>query len=226
MRELVADGADTRIEYTLLSIELRTDNLVATSVGIYRLSVESQCVKSCICERILMWPDGAWLTTSRLALASIDDIHLLYLAIIVPVVFAKVNLTFDSIAGVDNHLWRIRIILITCSLTIKLIRMLELYGSYDIESEVELAVTLIEEIVVNTTNSSIVIGISHLVEHILIERLDIIRTWSECQHILRIFERHILKLNQDNKSFLLTFPCHSQSFSKRLRTKVYLLLSL
>ena len=34
MRELVADGADTRIEYTLLAIELRTDNLVATSVGI------------------------------------------------------------------------------------------------------------------------------------------------------------------------------------------------
>ena len=41
--------------------------------------------------------------------------------------------------------------------------MLELYGSYDIEREVELTITLVEEIVVNTTDSTVIIGISHLV---------------------------------------------------------------
>ena len=55
----MTDGTDTRIEHTLLAIEVRTDNLIATSVCIYRLSVECQCVKSCIGKGILVWPDGA-----------------------------------------------------------------------------------------------------------------------------------------------------------------------
>ena len=105
-------------------------------------------------------------------------------------------------------------------------RMLELYGSYDIESEVELTITLVEEIVVNTTDSTVIIGISHLVEHVLIECLDIFLTWFERQHILWVFESHIFELNQDDESFLFTLPCHSQSFSERLRIDMHLMLFL
>ena len=222
----MTDSTDTRIVDTRLLIHLRTNDFIATSVCIYRLSVECQCVKSCIGKGILVWPDGTWLTTCCLTLTGIDDINLLYFAIIIPVVLTEVYLPLNSIAGINNHLWCIRIIHISCSLTIKLMRMLELYGSYDIESEVELTITLVEEIVVNTTDSTVIIGISHLVEHVLIECLDIFLTWFERQHILWVFESHIFELNQDDESFLFSLPCHSQSFSERLRIDMYLMLFL
>ena len=163
-----------------------------------------------------MWPDGISITASRLTLTSIDDINLLNLAIAVPVVLTEVYLLLDSIASINNHLRCIRIILTTCVLTIIFIRMLELYGSDDIESEVELTVALVEEIIMYTSNSTVIIRISLLVKHILIERLDIILTWSECQYVLRVLESHILKLNQDNKSFLFTFPSRTEALPERL----------
>ena len=73
--------------------------------------------------------------------------------------------------------------------------MSQLHGSNDIKGKVEPTVALVLEIVVHTPDSPIVVLITLLVKHLLIEGLDVRLTWSECENILWIGEGLVCELH-------------------------------
>ena len=88
--ELMAHGADTA--YVALAVELGT-----AGIGVDGHAVELQLAGAVAVllgrvEVVLMGPDGVGSTTVGLAHAGIDHIHLVYIAVIVPVVVGEVHL--------------------------------------------------------------------------------------------------------------------------------------
>ena len=102
--------------------------------------------------------------------------------------------------------------------------MAELHRSDDIEREVEPAVALVEEVVVYAADGPVVVGISRHVQHLVVERPDIVLARLECQDVPGVTESHVLELYQDDKAFLFPFPRVAEPLSEGFGGRLHPLL--
>ena len=137
-----------------------TVDLVATGVGInhHILQHQSVFVVPVFNERCHMGPDDSGVLTGIvvLAMSGIKQEHLIHLAVVVPVVVLKLHLIRDSTTSLLHQFSHIlvepaRRISPVDVLTVIGMLMLGLDGTYDIEHQIELSVTLSMEIVADTT---------------------------------------------------------------------------
>ena len=63
----MTDGSYPRIIQSLHTVQLCSNNLITTCVGVNRLSIEMERTQSCVRERILMWPNRVCIATRSLA---------------------------------------------------------------------------------------------------------------------------------------------------------------
>ena len=84
------------------------------------------------------------------ALASIDDIHLIYIIVTVPVIVGEVHLIVGSFTGLNDHGGGVLVVALFTILVLAIIRHVVWHGigSYDIKFEIKLATALVVEIVV------------------------------------------------------------------------------
>ena len=204
MGKLVADGADTHVEHPFLAVQFGADYLVAARIGVNGDTIEVQRLISTVAQGIFVWPDRIFVAASGLSLSGIDDVDLFHFTVIIPVIVGKVDLIFDGIAGVDHHLRCVSIIPIVGMSAVISIGMVEGDRAGHVKGEVELAVALIEEIVVHAADGTALgVGIAVLVEHVVIECLDICLARAERQHISGVDEILVAELHEDDESFFL-----------------------
>ena len=116
-------------------------------------------------ELILVRPDGLESSPLCLAITSIDDVHLIHLAVVVPVVIGKVHRAVCQSACLGHHLGRV--LVITVRVVLSVIAQLATHRDrpHDIEREIKLPIALTVEVVVNGA-SHVIVRISLLVEEI------------------------------------------------------------
>ena len=154
-----------------------------------------------------MRPDGVRITPRCLTLTGIKHINLLHFLVAIPVIISKVHLSFHGVTGVNDHLCRVFIIAFLGPSTVKLRWLRERNRTNDIEREVERTVTLVEEIVVNTTYGvAFLILIARHIQHMVIQSLDILLRSRLCPDVSRVPELRILELNEDHQALFLPCP--------------------
>ena len=98
-----------------------------------------------------MWPNGVGASSVSLALAGIDDIHLIYISVAIPVIVGKVDDIVHTFACFYNHFSRPQVIVSIVVCTIVGLVVFKLYWTYNVEIEDEVAVALGSKIVAYAT---------------------------------------------------------------------------
>ena len=168
--------------------------LTAASVGINRNAVEVERMTNSGRESPLVRPNGSFLGVAvvGLAIAGIDNIDLINLAVVVPVVVGKVDRIDNSIAALYNHLTRTLIVAIFIIFAIIFHVVCQLNRSYHIESQSEKTIALGNEIVLYAANEAFVANIVVSIQNI-----------QELFLGVDGFEFHISIFHQDDKTLEL-----------------------
>ena len=167
MAELVAHGTDAG-NGTCLAVEF-----AAAGVGIDFHAVEGlrAVAVSIILSRgevPLVWPDGGTGSAVGFALACIDDIDLVDLAVAVPVVVGEVDVVVDKFQGLDDHLGGIFVVALSVVSAIVGLGLGYSHRSDNIKREFELPLALSVEVVVHGA-FEVAVGEVFLVGDALIE---------------------------------------------------------
>ena len=191
VRELVTDS--THATNFAASVELGTAGIGAD------LQVLGHSNRTCSLAVVLgsvqivgMRPDGFLITAVSFAHTGIDHIHLVYLAIIVPVVLLPVgHLVLGQVDGLDNHLCRTQVAAFRVVAAVIAGFMTDRHRTYDVEVELKLSAALSLEIVGHRA-----------LELTLREALLVGNTRKQLISMLSL-ECLVLEVDQDNQSLFL-----------------------
>ena len=141
--ELVAHGADA------VDVARQAFQFAAAGVGVDAHAVERERRARGRPQVPGVGPDGIVSTAVGLALAGIDDIHLINLAVAVPVVFRIVDIDIGQLAGLTRHLARTHVVALIVVAAVVRLRVGHRHGAYDVELQFELPHALGVEVVVH-----------------------------------------------------------------------------
>ena len=122
-------------------------NLIAASIGVDGHSIECQLAACAFFQRVHVGPDSRCGTTVGLTLAGIEHKHLVYLTVAIPVVVSKVHFAVCLLACFFDHLFGIHVVALAVVLSVVALIVLHGVRTYYVEIELELACTLILEVV-------------------------------------------------------------------------------
>ncbi len=185
MREFVAECGDTVGGIVGFGLARRGD-FVGAGIAIEALAVK---FNHSVVYFKGMWPHRIFIIVVSLAIAGIDHKHIVDVAVVVVVVFCKVDLASVGFYGLYNHLKDVRVIIsaIVCHVVLKLHR------AVDLKCGVEKAVRLLLKVIMSRAHRAV------FLEAGLIELA--------CEIFLRVggSELHIRKFNQEDKT--VAFAC-------------------
>ena len=191
VRELMADGAD--------AVDGVVDALVGHGVCVDECAIQLQHLAEIAFLQVpFMGPNGGRIASAGLSPPGIDAHHLVYLAVAIPVIVVEVHQAVHGLTCRSHHLARAGIVasFIASVLTVVLVIFGHLNRTHHIEDEVELAITLLLEIVVDRATET-ALAISCLVADAGI-----------AQRVVGGQELLVGKLHQDDEPFLLTLIVH------------------
>ena len=181
--ELMADGA--------YAVDAGGLQFAAAAIGVDAVAVQSQLLSS-LFECPLVGPHRVSAAPVGLALAGIEEKHLVDLAVAVPVVLAEVQFIAEGRTSLNDHLLRVLVVALVVVVAVVASVVGQRDGAVDVEGEVELSLALRLEIVVDGATEAHVVGEVLLVGNLFIEL--------ECMCGL---EMHIGVFHQDDEPFLL-----------------------
>ena len=193
MAELMADSAqsvDLPAGHTSIIAHIFGLQFATATVGVDAGIVEREAL-SCSTELPFVGPYSFNSATIGLASTSVEDEHLVYFAISIPVVLGEVYLVLQLVAGLHHHLLGMHVVALRVVGAVVALVMVQLDGAIYIEGEVEQASALRQEVVVYASLESVGIGESHFVGDAVVE-----------VEGMAFVELHVVVIHQDNQSLL------------------------
>ena len=193
--ELVAEGANAvDAPFGGLAgpvVEDDSRQLAAARIGVHLHAVECQGA-AFGAEPVFMGPHGVLAATGSLTQSGIEHVHLVHLAVAVPVVVGKVHIAVNGLAGFTDHGFGIRVFVIRVVASIVARVVFQRHGPHHIERQVELTTALGTEVVVHAALESLFAGEARLVDNAVVE----------CR-VVALFKLLVGEFHQDDQALLL-----------------------